>query len=354
MKKLLSVILAVCLLASLFAGCGAKPAESTAPAPSESTPAEGSTAPAPADGAKLKVGYVVNLMSHQWYQNICNGAKARAEELGVELLLADANNDSATQITACENFIASKVDILVVTPVDAKALANVTEQAKAAGIPVITESNRVDNTTTLVGISNETGGQLAGEWFVDYAKKNNIDPKVLLIGTPANEDCRQRVSGFKTALEASGMKYEIKQEVDGKGIKEKAIEVATDALTANPDINVIFGINDDSATGGMQAYKAAGLDESKLTVIGFGFEGSVGQNALMGNTAYKAALAMFPNYVGVALIDAAVKISEGETLPEHYETPITVMTPDNFSTFYNKVGDGYEMNFEAIRGLEKK
>ena len=211
-------------------------------------------------GKKLVVGYVVNFMSHEWYQNIVNGAKDRAGELNVDLRIADANLDVARQLAAAENFIAQKVDVLVLTPVDAKALGPIVRQAAQAGIPVITESNVVEGAKTYVGISNQTGGRKAGEWFVEYAKANNIDPKILVVGLPNFEDCRQRVAGFKEALAASGVKYQIVQEVDGQGLKEKALAVSQDALTANPGVNVIFGINDDSTTGGMAAYRAAGLD----------------------------------------------------------------------------------------------
>jgi ribose transport system substrate-binding protein len=307
-----------------------------------------------AGGKKLVVGYVVNFMSHEWYQNICNGAKDRAGELGVDLKIADANQDVSKQISAAENFIAQKVDILVLTPVDAKALGPIVRQATKAHIPVITESNVVEGAKTYVGISNQVGGRNAGEWFVKYAKEKGFVPKILIVGLPNFDDCRQRVAGFKEALAASGIKYEIAQEVDGQGNKEKALSVSQDALTAHPDINTIFGINDDSTTGGMAAYKAAGLDESKLTAIGFGFEGAVGQNALLSGGPYKAALAMFPNYVGVALIDAAVAISKGQVLPPHYETPTVVIDKGNFDTFYAKSGDKYAMKYDAIRAAAKK
>jgi ribose transport system substrate-binding protein len=307
-----------------------------------------------AGGKKLVVGYVVNFMSHEWYQNICNGAKDRAAELGVDLRIADANLDVAKQIAAAENFITQKVDVLVLTPVDAKAMGPIVRQATKAGIPVITESNVVEGTKTYVGISNQTGGRKAGEWYVKYAKAKGISPKILIVGLPNFDDCRQRVAGFKEALAASGIKYEILQEVDGQGLKEKALAVSQDALTAHPDVNTIFGINDDSTTGGMAAYRAAGLDESKLTAIGFGFEGAVGQGALLSGGPYKAALAMFPNFVGVGLIDAAVAVSKGEILPAHFETPTVVVDNGNFNNFYVKSGEKYAMKYDAIRALMKK
>ena len=302
----------------------------------------------------LVVGYVVNYMSHQWYQNICNGAKDRAAELGVDLRIADANLDVAKQISAAEDFIMQKVDVLVLTPVDAKAMGPIVAEATKAHIPVVTESNMVSGAKTYVGISNQVGGKKAGEWLVKYAQQKGFVPNILIVGLPNFEDCRQRVAGFKEALAASGMKYQIAQEVDGQGLKEKALSVSQDALTAHPDVNTIFGINDDSTTGGMAAYKAAGLDESKLTAIGFGFEGSVGQNALRSGGPYKAALAMFPNFVGVALVDAAVALSKGQTLPAHYETPTVVVDNGNFENFYSKSGDKYAMKYDAIRNILSK
>ena len=300
---------------------------------------------------RLKVGYVVNYMSHEWYQNICKAAEARAAEMGGELVIADANMDVAAQISKAENLSAQGVDVLVLTPVDAKAMGSIVRQAKAEGIGVITESNPVKGADTYVGIDNKASGKKAGVWFVEYARERGIEPKVLTVGLPNFEDCRLRVEGFKEGLEEGKLAYEIVQEVDGQGLKEKALKAAQDALTAHPEINVIFGINDDSTTGGMAAYKAAGLDEEALTAIGFGFEGVVGRTALLGNTPYRSALGMFPEFVGISLVEAAVKLSKEEKLPAHYETPTVMITRDNFDQFYKKEEEGYAINVAAIRQL---
>ncbi len=302
---------------------------------------------------RLKVGYVVNYMSHEWYQNICKAAEVRAGEMGVDLVIADANMDVAAQISKAENLIAQGVDVLVLTPVDAKAMGSVVRQAEAAGIGVITESNPVKGADTYVGIDNKASGKKAGVWFAEYARARGIEPKVLTIGLPNFEDCRLRVEGFKEGLEEGQLAYEIVQEVDGQGLKEKALKAAQDALTAHPEINVIFGINDDSTTGGMAAYKAAGLNEERLTAIGFGFEGVVGRTALLGDTPYRAALGMFPNFVGISLVEAAVKLSQGEKLADHYETPTVMITQENFERFYLRQGEEFAMNIPAVRAVMK-
>lgn len=303
------------------------------------------------DEGDIKVGYVVNDMSHEWYQNIVKGAKVRAAELGMVLTVADSAMDVGKQVTQLENLITVGVDVLVITSVDATALGVIINQANESDIPVITESNPVAGNLAVVGVDNIAGGKSAGLWFAEYAKNNNIDPKILIVGLPAFADCRQRVEGFKAGLDEAGLEYEILQEVDGQGSKEISLRVSQDALTANPDVNVIFGINDNSTTGAMAAYKEAGLDESTLTAIGFGFEGVVGREALLSGSPYKASVAMFPDYMGVTLMDTAFAAATGKKLPAHVKAGTVVITSENFSDFYTKKGDEYETNFEAIRAL---
>ncbi len=144
MRNLLLPILAA---AAFLAGCGRGGPE-----------AEG----------RLKVGYIVNFMSHEWYQNICAAAEARAAELGVDIVIADANLDIAAQISKAENMIAQGVDVLALTPVDAKALGVVIERARAQGIRVLTESNPAVGAETYVGIDNRAAGRKAGDWFVEH------------------------------------------------------------------------------------------------------------------------------------------------------------------------------------------
>lgn len=304
---------------------------------------------------RLKVGYVVNFMSHEWYQNICKAAEARAAELGVDIVIADANLDIAAQISKAENLIAQGVDVLVLTPVDAKALGPVVAEATRRGIPVLTESNPVEGARSYVGIDNRASGHKAGVWYGAWAKEHGVEPRVLVIGLPNFEDCRLRVEGFKAglaeSLDGSGIDYEIVQEVDGQGMKERALKVAQDALTAHPEVNALFGINDDSVTGGIAAYRAAGLDEDRLVAIGFGFEGTVGRTALLANSSYRAALGMFPEFVGVSLVEAAIAVDAGQTLPPHYETPTLMITHDNFEQFYEPRGDDYALKLDAVRAL---
>jgi ABC-type sugar transport system substrate-binding protein len=310
---------------------------------------EGNTSSNESTSSSLKIGYVVSDMSHEWYQNISKGANTRAEATGVEIQIVDSGFDSATQISAAENMITSGVDVLILTPVDAKALTGIVEMAHEANIPVICESNMVEGADHLVSIDNLSAGKMVGEFAVNYLEENNItDPKILIMGQPTFEDCRQRVQGFKEAFEESGISYEIVQEVDTDGTKETSLSAAANALIAHPEVNLIFGINDNTAIGAMNAFYEAGLDASNLIVVGIGLEGAVGRESILSGK-YTASLAAFPFYVGATLIDTAIAVEAGEELPEHIALTCKVLTKDTFSEFYTDNGDGtWTENFDAI------
>lgn len=353
LKKISTVLLVLMMTTVLFAGCGKEETNNDSDSSNDATTkTDDATSDTKTTDDEIVIGYSLSVMSHEWYQNIVKGTEIRAEELGLKMVFADANMDSGKQISDIENLLAQNIDVLVITPVDAKALAPSIQLAHDKGIIVITESNVVEGADSFVGISNFESAKLTGLWYGEYAKENGVEPEVLLVGFENLEDCRQRVAGFKAGLDEIGIEYKVAQEINAEGSKEKALAKATDAFTANPNVNVIFGINDNSATGGMAAYTGLGMDEEALTVIGFGFEGVVGQSALLGDTPYKASLAMFPNYLGVGLVDVCLKAANGESIPEHYVTPTVVITQENFNEFYNETDDGYEMDFEAIRKID--
>ena len=297
-----------------------------------------------------KIGFAAFMMGQEWYSSIVKGAQVRADELGIEMIVADSNNDSATQVNIIENFIAQQVDAIVVSPVDVKALAPIMKEVERAGIVVVSESNGLDGAVTRVGQSDYDSGYITGQWYADYAKQNSIDPKLLILGYKSLQNCRDRVDGFKAGMDDAGLAYDVKVEVDG-GFREASLNAATDAFTAHPDINTVFGINDDSTLGAVPALKGANIDADSFTAILYGLEGVAGRSALESGAPYRAGLSMFPEFVGVACVDAAYAALQGEDLPENYKTPTAVVTADGFSDFFNKEGDSYVLNYEAVRDL---
>ena len=293
--------------------------------------------------------HITNYGVHEWYQNLTKGEAARAEEYGIEFNQVDANLDLQASLAAVQE-IAEQVDVINFTPVNEEASGpTITGIAEATGKPIICESSPTDGCTTLVSIDDYAAGYKVGVWAGEYAR-DTFDgvANVLDVGLPALTTTVARSTGFAEGLMSVLPDARIVASVDGQGLKDRAVQVAADALTANPDVNIIFGINDDSALGGLQAFESQGGDTSQLLVVGFGCEGKACKDALMEGGPYKVSAAMFPEYQGRLIIDAGVAALNGVELPAHIVAPTLAMTADNLGDYYTQEGDTYSANFDAI------
>jgi len=300
------------------------------------------------------IGHVTNYLVHEWYQNETKGEQARAGDYGIKFSIDDANLDLQKSLAAVDDNLTKGTDALVFTPAN-EAASGPTITKAVQTMPVVCEGSPTDGCLTLVSIDDFKAGEQVGVWAGNYAKENFDGKAVVLdVGLPALSTTVARSEGFAAGLKSVLPDAVIAQSVDGSGLKDKAVTVAADALTAHPDVNIIFGINDDSALGGLQAYEAAGMDTDKLLVVGFGCEGKACKNALMEGGPYKVSAAMFPEYQGRLLIDAAIAAYSGAKLPAHIVAPSTPVTKDNLAEYYTKDGDNYLPIFEAMAKLPVK
>ena len=299
------------------------------------------------------IGHVTNYLVHEWYQNETKAEAATAEAYGIEFSINDANLDLQTSLAAVDDYAAQGVDALVFTAVDQVASAPAIRRV-ARDLAVICEGNPVEGCATMVAISDYSAGFQVGVWAGEYANENfDGVARALDIGLPALTAGVARSSGFVDGLLSVATDGELVQSVDGGGSKDVAVQVSSDALTANPDINIIFGINDDSALGGLQSYIAAGLDTDNLLVVGFGCEGVACKNALQEDGPYKVSAAMFPEYQGLLLINSAIAVFNGAQPPPQIYAPSMPMTLDNLFDFYTQEEDGsYTAHLDAIAEIE--
>ena len=299
------------------------------------------------------IGHVTNYLVHEWYQNETKAEAATAEAYGIEFSINDANLDLQASLAAVDDYVAQDVGALVFTPVDEAASAPAIRRV-ARDRTVICEGTGVEGCATLVAISDYTAGFQVGVWAGNYAMDNfDGEARALDIGLPALTSTVARSDGFADGLHSVLPEGEIVQSVDGAGSKDVAVQVSADALTANPDVNIIFGINDDSALGGLQSYIAAGLDTDNLLVVGFGCEGIACKDALQEGGPYKVSAAMFPEYQGLLLINAAVAVFNGVEPPPQIYAPSMPMTLDNLFNYYTQEEDGtYTAMLDVISEIE--
>ena len=141
-------------------------------------------------------------------------------------------------------------------------------------MPLVLEGNPVKGMTTMVAICDYDTGYHAGVEAGKYAKeKLGGVAKVMNVGLPLLSATVLRSQGFMDGLKTLIPDATMVHDLDGGGNPDRALEVSAAALAQNSDINIIYGINDSSSQGGLQAWKAAGKSQDGLLVVGTGGEG---------------------------------------------------------------------------------
>ncbi|MCQ2438033.1 MAG: substrate-binding domain-containing protein [Clostridia bacterium] len=254
----------------------------------------------------------------EYYVDLESTFATYGAEQGYVMNIQDADGDVAKQIQQVEDFITAGVDAIAIAVADPDALAPVLEEAVAAGIPVVCYDGGAnsDMISTKVIFDYAYNGQLCGEWAVNYIQTELADKdtvKVAILDFPASPVvCVPMADTFQATVEALG-NVEIVARQDGKAHRADSMAAAENILTANPDIDIFYGINFDTGMGAVSAIQAA---NSNAVVICAGWA-SEGFEMLEANDAIlKVMCANVPVIQAQDTVDAITKIYAGEELPK--------------------------------------
>ena len=257
------------------------------------------------------------------------GAKAKGEELGVEVIVVapPAESDVQAQITQIEDLIAQGVEGIALAPTDPNALAPVVDAAKAAGIPVVFVDTRGSNEgVTFIGTNNEVGAALAADFMCKNLPSGS--DVAILQGLVSQSTGQARAEGSKKGLEACGLKVVAEQTAEWD--RAKGLSVTENILAGNPNIKGIFASNDNMALGAVEALKAANKLQDVM-VVGFDANPDAANSILAGEMT--ASIAQAPGNMGGFGIQALVDLKAGKTLDAWIDTGTVLVTKDNAADY---------------------
>ncbi|MDE7013434.1 MAG: galactose ABC transporter substrate-binding protein [Kineothrix sp.] len=247
------------------------PAEEEAEAPAEEAAAEDAEAAADAAGAGGNIGVCIYKFDDAFMTTYRNALQEILEGKGYTVTFMDGKNDQAEQNNQINNFIAQKVDALIINPVMTSAADQIIATVKDAGVPTVlinreptAEQMGAYDKLVYVGCDARQSGTMQGELILDTPNKGDIngDGKVSYImiqGDPENVDAQYRTEFSVKALTDAGMEVEELDLQRGDWDRNKGQEIAQNDLAKFGDgIEVIFCNNDDMAIGALQAIQAAG------------------------------------------------------------------------------------------------
>ncbi|MEO7337643.1 MAG: substrate-binding domain-containing protein, partial [Caldimonas sp.] len=237
----------------------------------------------------IRVALIVKTNSNPFFVAMNKGAEAAAKDAGVSLTLAAGkdNGDEATQIQAIEDAIARGDQGILITPAGA-GVNDAIKKARDAGIFVIALDSPTDPPDVVditFATDNRLAGKLIGEWTAAQ-----LDGKKAVIGLLDGFDDviisvdYERDQGFLAGMgiavgddkvrgdEAStgsysGGDYEIVGSEVTKGAEDAGVTGMEKLLAINPNINVVYAINEPSADGAVTALTAAGANLDDVLVV---------------------------------------------------------------------------------------
>ena len=287
----------------------------------------------PADDGRILIGFSQVTMASPFYVSLVEGARNRAAELGVELLVVDANEDVVKQNQDIADMLELGIKVLILNPVDADGAAPSLAAAAARGVPVITIDRFVNApVAAVIGRDNVTMGEAVGVAVVEFlGGRGNARGKILeVMGAAGCQVMEARSRGFRQVVDReSGIV--VVQTPHCDYVRSKAATATQDIIQAHRDIALIYGHNDDMALGALQVCLDAGMN-----VMAAGVDGLIeAVEAIMRGQRYLATSANDPMAFGIIGVDTAVKLARGEQVPREIDAGTFLIDASNAQRYFN-------------------
>jgi ABC-type sugar transport system substrate-binding protein len=276
----------------------------------------------------IKIG-AIYMDAQGYYAGVRKGIQDAAKEGGrkLEIIETNAQGDVSKESSFIDSLIAAGVQAIITSPVSADGSFKAVQRAKDAGIPVIcyntclSEADQKDLIAAYtVGDPHEFGyklGQVAADYFLG---KKVEAPKIAVLNCEFVEVCVIRREGFEAALKEKVPGYVIVANQEG-AVLDKAVSVASNILTANPELDAIFGEAGGATLGAARAVRAQNR-VGQVVVFGGDMTAEIAQE-LSQNDVIKAVVDISGQGMGRLAFAQAVKVIEGNP-PAEIKVPYNV------------------------------
>lgn len=268
------------------------------------------------------IGLSVSTLNNPFFVTLVEGAQAAADAAGAELIVLDAQDDSATEAANIEDLIAQGVDAILVNPTDSDAIVPSILAANDAGIPIFTvdRSAAGGEVVSHVASDNVAGGMLAAQFLCDAL--GGAGKVVELEGIPGTSAARDRGAGFNAYMSESCAGVEVVARQTANFNRAEGLTVFENILQAQDTINGVFAHNDEMILGAIEAATAAGREG--ITFVGFdAVDDAV---AAVNNGTLAATVAQQPALIGQLGVEAAITYLSGGEVAASVPVALSLVT----------------------------
>lgn len=260
-----------------------------------------------------------------------NYQKHFAAQFDLSVLGTGTELDTSSQIRMIETLIAARTSAIVLAPTDSKALVPVVASAINAGIIVIAIDNPLDEAALdalhllapFVGPDNHKGALMVANYLA--GKLTRGDEVGIIEGVSTDLNAQQRTEGFRSAMNAAGMK--IVAVAPGDWGYRKGLAAATTMLAQHPRLRALLCANDSMATGAVDAVRIA-RRTGHVYITGYNNDADI--KPLLDTGRILATVDQFAARQAVFGVDVALKalteMTRQQDLSPYIETPLQLVT----------------------------
>lgn len=289
----------------------------------------------PAAAQTTTIPIIVKDTTSFYWQIVLAGARKAGKDLGVKVpeLGAQAETDVNGQISILENAVAGNPAAIVISPTEAKALGKPIDEAashvKVIGIDSSAESKAF---TSFLTTDNVQGGRVAADGLaqaIGAANGGKAEGKVAIItGLPGAGSLEARRQGFLDQVKTKYPNLQVIADKYADGQATTGLNIATDLITANPDIKGIFASNLIMAQGVGQAVAENNLS-GKMALIGFDSDEKL--VGFLKDGVISGLVVQDPYRMGYDGVKTALAASKGEKVEAFVDTGANLVTKANMT-----------------------
>jgi ribose transport system substrate-binding protein len=286
--------------------------------------------PTLAESKKLNsVGVTVGDLGNPFFVQVAHGAEEKAKEInsGVKFAAVSSDYDVKKQSDQIDNFISSKVDLILLGAADSKEIAPAVQRARQAGITVVAvdvgAEGGVDATVTS---NNKQAGTKAAKYLAERLKgKGQI---VIVNGEPVTA-VTDRVTGFLEEIKKYPDIKILSQDQNAGGSREGGLRVMSKLLTDFPKIDAVFAINDPTAIGCDLAAKQA--QRKEFFIVGVDGSPDIVHSLNDPNSLIVATAAQDPYLMAQEAVQIGYKLMQAKQ--DLTLIPVGIITRENVSRY---------------------
>jgi len=281
------------------------------------------------DSKPLVIGVSVMNMANEYIVSLNDAMSAEAKKSGVQLIVNDAQRSAEKQVAQVENFVAQKVDAIILNPCEVEASSPAVDKALAAGIPIVNVNSETQSKpTAFVGSRDEESARLAMEYIAGRLKgKGEI---VMMHGYMGQAAQLKRDRGAREVL-AKYPGLHLLAEQTAEWDRAKAVALMENWLQTNGDkISAVFAQNDEMAMGALLAIEQA-KKKDRIIVVGVDAIGDALQAVRTGRldaTVFQDAAGQ-----GRIAVQLAARLARKQPVEQETYIPFQLVNKENVERF---------------------